>query len=261
MTLGVFSADDRTDDAVLMAAVQGGFFGANLPAARIEALIAAHVPRKHIVDVADVYATKWWDYRRLSPGHSFLLFAHHYYKAFKIGARKFLWHYGQTGRNGAGAGAIGVNAIHYTVEEIWDRDAAHITGMWKAMLVCDALGIPYEHFCQLGNQVALDSLWKRLPKPAQLYNDKLGAQILDRWDQLQSDRLITARHPLYTTANYAGLQAQDDYRGYLIEQIKQRADPANALANVVFRAPQLPEDIARDHFPAIMVDRARLRAA
>ncbi|HIV77353.1 MAG TPA: hypothetical protein H9899_07495 [Candidatus Sphingomonas excrementigallinarum] len=261
MTLGVFSADDRLDDAVLMAAVQGAFHGANLPAARIEGLIAAHVPRKHIAEVADVYGTKWWDYRRLSPGHSFYLFAHHHYKAMKVAAAKFRWHRAQTGRNGAGVGLIGVNTVHYTVDTIWERDAAHISGMWNAMKMADALGIPYDQFNQLGNQVALDMLWKRLPTPAQLYGAKIGAHMLDRWETLIKDRMFTARHPLYALDNYAGLEVQDNYQAWLIERIEERRDPTTAIATTVFRTPQLPEHIARRHFPANTIDRARLLAA
>ena len=246
-----------------MAAVQGAFFGSNLPAARIEGLIAAHIPRKEIVGVAASYGTKWWDYRRLTPGHSFLLFAHHYYKAYKISARKVLAERARqkaSTRNQMGAALIGVANVQFSVEEIWDRDKGHLTGMWNAMLMADELGIPYDTYCRLGNQAAIDGLWKRLPRPSHLYGNKIGAALLNSWETLSRDRLFTAKHPLYSLDNYAGLPVQDAYQEWLIEQLKERGDPTTALATVVYRSPQLPEAKAKAEFPATALNRARLMA-
>lgn len=265
MSLGVFDVRDKHDDAILMASVQGAFHGCNLPAARIEGLIASHVPKKHIVDVADVWARKWWDYRRLTPGHSFLLFAHHYYNAYRIGARTFIdirkrtpW----TQKGKGGLGLLGPAAVQYRVDEIWDREPKHITGLWTAMLTCDALGMPYDRFCQLANQVAVDTAWQRLPLPAQLYSEKMGAQVLDRWIELTKDRMILPRHPLFKLENYASLPVQDEFQDWLLDQLKRRqGDPVNALANVVYRTPQLPESVAAAEFAPAVMQRARLLAA
>lgn len=255
-----FSARESIDDPELAVAVNGRFFGSALPAARIEGLIAAHVPRTHIAEVADVYGTKWWDYRRLAPGHCFLLFAHHYYQAFKLSARRMLWHRRQSGRGGAGVGLLGVNSVDYSVETIWDRDQAHTTGMWKAMLTCDALGIPYDHYCRLACQIAIDTAWKQLPRPTQLYSPKLGGQILDEWLKLTESRLFIAKHPIYLAVNYEGLAIQDQYRAYLIDQIERRGDPVTALLSTVYKTPQLPVALAEKHFPANVMNRARLLA-
>lgn len=263
MTLGVFSIDDRLDDAVLMAAVQGSFYGVNLPAARIEGLIASHVPKRHITEISDVYGSKWWDYRRLSPGHSFFLFAHHYYKAFKIGARRFLAERARsaTDKTGRSIHLHGPARVQYDVEDIWERDATHITGMWNAMKMADAMGIPYDQFCALGNRIAIDTMWTRLPSPAQLYGTKLGAKLLDAWETLIESRMFTAHHPLFKLDNYAGLEVQDAYRDWLIASVEKRGDPTTALATIVYRTPQLPEALALQHFPANTVNRARLLAA
>lgn len=261
--MGVFSASDHTDDAILMASLQGAFFGVHLPAARIEGLIAAHVPKRHIASVAEIYGTKWWDYRRLTPGHSFLLFVHHYYRLYRVYAGKFraerARRQGSSAR-GLGAAIVGVAAVQYTPEEIWERDQSHITGLWKAMLVADSFGIPYDKFCEFAFSAALDWTWTRLPKPAQLYGDKVGAEVIDRWMAATEHRLFVAKHPLYKLDNYAGLEAQDSYRQYLIEQIQRRPDPTTSLANVLYRVPQLPVAIAAKHFPANAISRAQTLA-
>jgi hypothetical protein len=261
-TLGQFRPTDRIDDPILIAGVQGNFYGAALPAAQIEALIAAHVPKKEISEIADVYGTKWWDYRRLTPGHSFYLFTHHYYRSSRLAAKRMVSERPRDSFNGAdkkkAMSIFGPALVQMEVADVWERDKAHITGLWKAMLVADALGMPYDQFCRLSCRVAIDRLWKRLPRPSQLYSDKLAAFVLDEWEELQEARLLTASHPLYLTENYAGLQVQDDYRLWLIDQIKKQDAPVVPLMTAVYARPQLPEAMALQVFPTQAVTRARL---
>ena len=257
-SFGIISAADPTDDPVIITSLHGMFPGSVLPAARIEGLIAAHVPRKHIRQVSDVYEFKWWDYRRLSPGHSFMLFTETYYKAFRLAARKFLAHRTSTGRPVA---LVGSGEMYYRAADIWDRDARHITGMWNAMLTADSLGIPYDRFCQLAFQIATDQAWTRLPRPSQLYSDKMGAQILQAWLDLREERFFYARHPIYRVDNYAGTPLQDEYREWLIDELKGKASLVSPLASVVFMTPQIPESLAAAHFPQQSIYRARLLAA
>jgi hypothetical protein len=265
--LGQFSIDPSSpnpfgiDDGVLIAAVQGAFFGGNLPAAQIEGLIAAHVPRKEISEVSQVYGTKWWDYRRLAPGHSFYLFGHHYYRATKAAARRILADQKSRSRDGrAGTGMLGVALTEMTCEGLWERDKGHITGLWKAMLVADAIGIPYPDFCRLACRIAIDRLWKRLPRPSQLYSEKLGGFVLDEWETLQNERLFLASHPMYAEENYAGLDVQDAYRTWLIGHLGKQPDPVMGLMEVVYVRKQLPEALAAQHFPPMALKRARLLA-
>lgn len=257
-SFGTISAQDPIDDPVIITSLHGAFPGSIVPAARIEGLIAAHVPIKHIQDVSDVYAHKWWDYRRLSPGHSFMLFATCYYKAFRLAARTFLAHRKREGRK---IGLVGVGELQYKAEEIWDRDAAHITGMWKAMLMADALGIPYDRFCQLAFQVATDTAWNRLPRPSQLYSEKMAAMVLQAWMDLRKDRMILARHPIYKIENYADTQLQNDYRQWAIQELKDMDSPLAGLSAAVYSIRQIPEDMASQHFPQPLMNRARLLAA
>jgi hypothetical protein len=268
-SLGHFSIDPSSpsqlgiDDGVLIAAVQGAFFGSSLPAAQIEGLIAAHVPRKHITDVSAVYETKWWDYRRLSPGHSFYLFAHSYYRATKVAARKVIAEERRfKGKAGSRAGGLyGGGLLELNVEGVWEREQAHITGLWKAMLVADAIGIPYPEFCRLSCRIAIERLWKRLPLPSQLYSDQLGAYVLDEWENLLKERLYMPKHPMYAEENYAGLEVQDAYRAWLVEQLKKQSDPVMGLMDAVFIRKQLPHAVAAQHFPAPVLNRARLLAS
>lgn len=246
--------------------VHGGFFGAAAPAAQIEAMIAAHIPRKHIVEVADVYGSKWWDYRRLAPGHSFYLFAHHYYKESRTAAQKFVREnprkaFGGKGDRRDAYQFAGPALVEMQVNDIWDRDQGHLTGLWNAMLVADALGIPYDVYVRLACRIAIDTQWKRIPRPSQLYSEKMGAMVADEWDKLKLERLPAVRHPHYLVENYEGLPLQDEYRAWLIECLsKLGSGLVPTLSNVVYTEPQLPVAVAEKHFPAHALTRARLLA-
>lgn len=262
--LGVFSPEQHIDDPILVTGVQGAFFGSALPPAQIEALIAAHVPRAHIKDVAEVYGTKWWDYRRLAPGHSFYLFAHHYYRVSKFVARKFtsekpLAKFDKDGRKSASI--VGASLVQMEVSDIWSRDRGHITGIWNAMLIADAFGIPYPEFVRLACQIALDRSWKRLPLPAQLYAESLAPYVIDEWEKMKDERLFSASHPMYAIDNYAGLSVQDEYREWVIDRIKAQSSQLNAVMTAVYVNRHIPESMALQHFPSQLVTRARLLAA
>lgn len=261
-SLGVLCPADPLDDLITMNAVHGAFYGSAMPSARIEALIAAHVPKLHIKEVSQVYQYRWWDYRRMAPGHSFLLFAQLYYKGFKLSARQFLAHTRR--RKIAGIdnteAIVGKREIQFTAEEIWERDQAHITGMWKAMITCDALGIPYDLYCRMAFDYAKDSFWKRLPKPAQLYNAEVGAHVLIEWDKRQEDRVFFAKHPVFLLENYAGTELQDAYREWLKERLVARSNPLPAVLQAVYTRPQLTEADLKGIVPAGTLRRARLLA-
>lgn len=244
------------DDAQMMITLHGNFPCSTQPAGGIEGLIAAHVQKRHIRDVSDAYAHRWWDYRLMAPGHSFMLFAHHYYSLFKVYAKQLLAHR-RTRHSTQGVGAIGMGEFYFTAMTIWERDRTHISGMWNAMLTADALGIPYDHYIRLAFQIAIDTAWKRLPRPNQLYSDKMAAQVLYAWQQLCKDRFIYAKHPIYRLDRYEGAVVQDDYRDWLKDQLYAHRGNPRALAQVVYQAPQLPEADAAQMFSDYALTRAK----
>jgi hypothetical protein len=228
----------------------------------IEGLIASHVAKKHITDVAAVYEKRWWDYRRLAPGHSFYLFANHYYKASRTAARKLIGERGRGKTYEKRRALLGPALVEMTAETIWDRDLNHITGIWKSMLVADALGIPYDHFCRMACQVAFDRLWEHLPRPTQLYSENIACYVMDEWDALRKVKFVAATHPVFDLCNYDARQMQDDYRAYVIEQISQlESGKVAALASVLGFRPQIPIELAEQHFPKQLIDRARSLAS
>jgi hypothetical protein len=262
-SLGIFSPTQHVDDPILITSVQGSFYGATLPSLGIEMSLAAHLPRSRFKATTDFYTSRWWDYRRLSPGHSFYLFTHHYYSGVRLAARKFIKERRHeiytTDRNRSKA-IVGAAINQYEVEEVWTMNKAHITGLWSAMLIADSFGFPYDEFVRLTCLVAFERHWTHIPRTTQLYSDKLTPYVLDTWEEIKKDRLFLAKHPMYDEENYVALPVQDAYRQYVIEHIGMLDKPLNGIMSAVFHRRQLPERMARDHFPSQIVDRAKLLA-
>lgn len=226
----------------MMVRLHGMFPCGTTPSAQIEGLIAAHIPRRYIKGASEIYQTRWWDYRLMSPGHSFMLFAHTYYKAFRAHGATFMAH--RNNHKTVGRGIIGLGEMFNTAEAIWDRDKRHITGMWNAMIAADALGIPYDHFCRLAFQIAKDQNWTHLPRPAQLYGEKLGGAVLYAWEERLKERFIHAKHPIYSLSNYDGSKVQDEYKSWLLGQLEEHSGSPRNVSKVVYQTPQISEQDA-----------------
>lgn len=252
-----FSTTHKVDDAITRISVFGPIYGMAMPAEPLETLIAGHVPREKFLEAADGYRTKWWDYRRLSPAHSLMLFTDNYYKHFKLAARKSLVHKGRDPRLKALHGSA---YSQMTTEEMWEREPSHITGLWTAMTVADTYGIPYDYFCMTAMNMAMDTNWTRLPTPSQLYSPNLGALTITQWEKDQFQQLYTAQHPLYSLDNDVGLPLQEEYRNWIMERLVMLDAPLHPLTGVLFRRPQITEALARTKFSDNLIERARLVA-
>lgn len=256
------------DDPDLLVELFGAFEGVFSPSIRLEALLMAHVKRTHMKDVQYAYQARWWDYRRLPLGHSFMLFAREFFKAQRMAARIGLGKIGpirfqgktiadeQTKRRFRGLhGAI---ASETTERDIWDKEKSYIAKMFKAMVAADMFGIPYDAWCRLGFRTAGDLKWDRMPGPQHLYSDKLAAMTINEWELELSQRLRLASHPMYLAENYQGWKIQDDYYEWVRKAIERSArDVAIPLSIACFDKRQLPLELATQWFGEQQMKRAR----
>jgi len=267
-----FQFDKPHDDWSLNVSLFGTFEGVNAPSSRIEALLMAHVKRQHFAGAVNCYASRWFDYRRLPFGHSFMLFSREYLTAMQRGARDFINSRGpmrtKTGKVMTRAQVAshmklyGATFTKQTEADIWERDTRYIVGLFKAMTVADMFGMPYDLFCSLAIRQAMEANWTRVPQPSNLYGEKLAAETINLWDAHTSQRLVAAKHPFYSIEHYVGHPAQDDYHAYLVKQIMRRVDDiAIPLSIVLFDKPQLPLALAEQTFDASVIRRAKSLAA
>jgi hypothetical protein len=267
-----FSGTGPHDDWSLNLQMFGRFEGVNAPSSRLEALMMAHIKKQHFSDFVNVYQNRWWDYRRLAPGHSFMLFSREYLTAMQRGARDFVNSRGPMRRKDGKVMTRGevasFNKLYgavfnkQTEADVWERGSQYIVGLFKAMTMADMFGMPYSHFCTLAVRQALERSWTRVPQPWHLYSQQLGAETVNAWETLTTQRLITASHPTYLLDNYRGDPLQDAYHEWLIKQVQRRGDdPAMSLSIALFDKPQLPIAIAEKHFDGSVIRRARSMSA
>jgi len=203
------------------------------------------------MDLPVVYQSRWWDYRRVAPGHSLLLFAREYHRAIKSAVRKMMKH------NKARYFALTGGTLQERTEtNLWEQPNHFITGLFKSMIFADLYGMPYDLMLRIAMQVTEDRKWPYLPLPRQLYSDATAAEIVTRWEDHQDKNLTLAKHPMYLAENYADHPLQNAYRDWLVERIKTRSNRVVAIAVAVCQDRHLSEDYARYCFGDNVVDRA-----
>lgn len=253
------SLTQPTDDNYVLSHVLGGFTGVAVSSERIEQLMAGHIRKEYFSEIAEVAHTKWWDYQRMAPGHSFMYFCHNYYKFFRIYGNKMLAYRGTSSKNSKRF-IVGPNQMQYTSAEIWDRDQRHITGMLRGMLACDALYMPYDDYCSFAFRIAIDRAWTRLPNPTQIYSDDILDCIISEWDAHKKVKARLAVHPVYRVENYIGLPIQDRYKKWLVERIQGFSNKMPIIHRAVYELKQMTEAEAYNNFPASDVKRASIIA-
>ena len=136
------------------------FIGCDFPQHELDAATVCLVDSKHLRTEAELFNSKWWDYRLIHPLTATYMFAHEYKKAIKAGLRV---------RSDLYKAANYKGLKH---EDFLQTSKSTITGMWKARQRADKEGVPYDFWCRSAMKFAEQRQWKYLPKPTQLYSDK-----------------------------------------------------------------------------------------
>lgn len=209
----------------------GDFRGAEMRHEQLDGVLAFAIARKDLDDARTFYASKWWDYRFVHPGHLFFLFAHHYSQAVKKWRTMF-----------------GVNLrarLRYEDHPVWRSEGgkltlsppAYRTSLWRAMCFADSAGIPYDKWIEWGFQQAFDEKWDRLPTPAGLTGTRTIQAVLERWDTESKELMAVPKDPRFLAANFVSDPTQVEFQKWLLGLIKQRPNPPIALSNFLTREP------------------------
>ncbi|WLR91025.1 hypothetical protein [Shinella zoogloeoides] len=181
----------------------------------------------------DLFASKWFDYRHLTPLAATRLYIQAYDGVYRR-------HY---------AVNMDHNAAKYvrtiSIDEIFGgldapessthkKAKSHFTACWHGRQMADMLGMPYEVYLDLAFEYRL-RYWNRpyLPQPQHLYSDMVVDRVQQRWPELQAARLYTSDHPAYLIENYQNLPQQNDYHEWLFKQAGLRANPGEMLGRFV----------------------------
>ena len=220
---------------------------------RMEANIEAMIqnPVSVLEAERELMTRKWFEYRFLSLKECNRQFLYDYQTIFR---RKFA----ET-IDAASAGNVS-GARTLTMK----NDARERSQLVAARQRADALGAPYSVYIEAAFDFALkrSNERKALPRPNQLLgNDKTSNYVVKyihtRWDEMLSNRLFKVEHPAYLISSYRNLPAQDDFRKFIIEHVKQTSMPLDrAIRKYTYDLGQIPLEVFEASFPAEMFDRA-----
>lgn len=136
------------------------------------------IPLKQRQDEAELYQTKWWDYRPIHPGHATALFAQAYGQA---------WRQAYDRRDGEDSERWDLVSYPF-LDRNWNpfiEAQARARGYWKARRYCDEAGMPYEFYCQQFFSKAED-YFEDLPRPQEMYRIDVIVPVLEDWKLLSA---------------------------------------------------------------------------
>lgn len=225
------------------------FPGSDWTQEQCDALAVQFVSLNLLQDEAELFTTKFWDYRFLHPVQATQLFAHEYARAKKhaVERRTDIW----VGRNMKGIKA----------DCIFELPQRTITGLWKGRQMADRLGIPYDFYCAYAMLFADVARWENLPAATQLYGVSVPVHLRQTdfavsmvtyigraWISRCETSNGYATHPAYLAENFVGGQEQVAYLNTMTDRIKHSSHPAAVLASIMEKG-QINKELVLTIFP------------
>lgn len=189
----------------------------------------AFIARKFQDFDLELFASKWFDYRHMTPFQATCAYIDVYGDVYReIYAREM---------DRSRAEFIRPITVDSVRQGLRDNDTAAktiFTGCWRGRQVADAIGMPYRDYIEQAFTFRMRK-WQRpyLPRPMHLYHEFDVEKIIEKWGQIQSSRLCVSDHPAYILQNFCGTQAQNDYHEWLFAQANMRSNVPYILARFV----------------------------
>lgn len=187
---------------------------------RCDAMMWKYINKEWVAEERGLMMTKWFDYRFMHPVVATAHYAQAYHKAYLAAWRQHKDH-------------TRTRAIT-NEPNIFKLEPTTRAGLWRGRQMADAIGMPYDVYLSMAFEEAL-RFWRQseLPRPAQLYAQRIIDRLVDRWHEYQGARIRTGTHPEFQVARFVGSKPQIDHRAYLAELLGRRGHPAAILARFV----------------------------
>lgn len=177
----------------------------------------------------DLYATKWWDYRFMSPFDATL----EYIDAFGEASRVIYSREIDYER----AKHIRVVSRREIIEGVLDGDIRarqSFSAFWRGRQVADAIGMPYPVYIHEAMTQRMRA-WQRsyLPKPGHIYSERDVERVAQRWAEINAERIMYAEHWAYLPQNYDDAEIQNAYYAALCARVDASALPTEILRDMI----------------------------
>lgn len=193
--------------------------------------VQMHIPKKVQTFDSDLFTTKWFDYRRMTPVQATSTYIKVYSEIYRdIYARDIDYERAKHVR------PTTVTDLFAALGRGETRAKRKLTGFWRGRQVADALGMPYELYVEHAFTFRMRR-WQRayLPQPEHLYHEFDVEKIQVLWEELQEGRLYLPEDPAYLAQNYRDVPYQNDFHEWLFKQARLRSDEAWTLSTVIER--------------------------
>jgi hypothetical protein len=222
--------------------IYGPFFGSSLTRDECEAFAIARIDNKLLSKEAELYGTKWFDYRPLHPTMATYLMTHHYNRAYGAFMKETLDHKKR------------FMAAFKGKDVMMHRDAK---SFWRLRQRIDQLGIRYDFFCTEAMKWCANNGWRQPPRPAHVStNDDLIIYVMNRWHEECQAKIQWAINPRYTASQFVGAVDQIDYERHLAEAIMKRPHPKYALHAALYLYDAVRIESAIRSFPTTALEAA-----
>lgn len=177
----------------------------------------------------ELYRTKWFDYRLMSPFRATMAYVEAYEKVYRIIYARAI-----DTRVADFVKPPSVTWLCLGLRNGQPKFRRLLSGFWRGRQVADALGMPYELYIEYAFEARMRNWQQRyLPRECHLYGEWDVERVQAQWEEMQSARLFMPEHPAYMIENYAGIFYQDDYHEWLFKQAGLRSDRPYFLARFV----------------------------
>lgn len=196
----------------------------------------------------ELFGKKWFDYRNMHPTDATYLFSSSYSNAYRmISAVRY-----DVQRAPFMKGLSGKTGDVFT-----EQKQRNVLGLWKARQAADRYCIPYDFYCNSAMRIAEEMSWVHMPRPCQLYGDKILPKIVERWNNELSARVVVAEHDIYKAINYISLIDQNAYYDYLFSIVDMREHKQYLLSDLVYGRKVILECAALGRYGAFLLDMAK----
>ncbi|MDS1136714.1 hypothetical protein [Nitratireductor indicus] len=187
--------------------------------------------------------SKWFAYRFMSPLAATKLFAELYRKGVKAYVREHRDIEEAEKANGI-------------ADNIFSQPSGSLTQLWKARQRADEFCLPYDALIDFAFHFVGRRHWRSTPRPIQLFGSKNSDVAwpleIEKYlgDHLPMALSRMSALPQYQTENYHDLSVQNEFREYVLEDLKSRSSSwSTKIANACVGKRHLPLRLARPLVP------------
>lgn len=216
-------------------------FMADWSTADMDQWVAQNIGLSRCKGEADLFDTKWFDYRDMHPLMATCMFT----EAYKRQYSQIMLSHGREHFESAPF-SIGLKRLPYQ-----ELATVNKTSLWKARQFADRYCCSYDYFISTVLSAAATRLWDKLPRPQHLWQPELieifEYKLAKRSGTRLDDSLVSFRHMGDMQRN----PIQESYFSWILERIHDitREKRIRMIYSIVFLMELVPERVVSDLFP------------